>query len=69
MRQLFFVLNYNYNGENSQKWDLVITFDWRVLLTQSQRVWTAFWPFVNRAPVKKYDQISFLANFPIVIIM
>ena len=27
------VLHCNYNGEISQKFDLVITFDWRVLLT------------------------------------
>ena len=27
------VLHFNYNGEISQKLDLVITFDWRVLLT------------------------------------
>ena len=31
--QHFLVLHCNYNGEMSQKWDLGITFDWRVLLT------------------------------------
>ena len=36
------VLHYNYNGEISQNWDLVITSDWGVLLTQGQCVWTAF---------------------------
>ena len=40
-RQHFLVLHYN--GEISQKWDLVITFDWGILLTQDnwQCVWTA----------------------------
>ena len=38
----FLVLHCNYNGEICQKFDLVITFDWRVLLTLDQRVWTAF---------------------------
>ena len=38
----FLVLHYNYNGEIGQKWDLVITFDSGVLLTQGQHIWTAF---------------------------
>ena len=32
------VLHCNYNGEIGQKIDLVITFDWRVLLTKEKRV-------------------------------
>ena len=31
--QQFLVLHCNYNGEIGQKFDFVITFDWRVLLT------------------------------------
>ena len=34
----FEVLHCNYNGEIGQKFDLVITFDGRVLLTLDQRV-------------------------------
>ena len=49
-RQHFLVLHYNYNGEISQKWDLVITFDWGVLLTQGQRVWTAFCKIFSGTP-------------------
>ena len=41
-----------------KKLNLVITFDWRVLLTLEQRVWS-----------ERYDQIKFLADFPIVIKM
>ena len=33
LHNFFQVLHCNYNGEISQKLDLVITFDWRVLLT------------------------------------
>ena len=38
----FLVLHCNYNREIGQKFNLVVTFDRAVLLTQGQRVWTAF---------------------------
>ena len=40
--QRLLVLHCNYNGDVAPKFDLVITFDWGVVLTQGQRVWTAF---------------------------
>ena len=40
----------NYNGEIGQKFDLVITFDWRVLLTLGQRVGSAFCKIFSRTP-------------------
>ena len=46
----FEVLHCNYNGEISQKFDLVITFDWRVLLTWDQHVWTAFCTIFSGTP-------------------
>ena len=36
----FEVLHCNYNWEIGQQIDLVVTFDWAVLSTQGQRVWT-----------------------------
>ena len=44
------VLHYYYNGEISQKWDLVITFDWGVLMTRGQCVWTAFCKIFSGTP-------------------
>ena len=32
----------NYNGDAAPKFDLVITYDWGVLLTHVQQFWTAF---------------------------
>ena len=40
----------NYIWEIGQKWDLVLTFDWRFLLTQVQRVWTSFCKILSRIP-------------------
>ena len=53
---------------NWEKWDLIVTFDWGVLLTQGQCVWTAFCkifsgtPHLNIFCTPKYaPQISYLA--------
>ena len=48
----------NYNGEIGRKWDLVITFDKEVLLTEGQRVWTAR-SFLRDIPLDRiwHDQI------------
>ena len=47
-RQHFLVLHYN--GEISQKWDLVATSDRGVLLTQGQSAWTAFCKIFSETP-------------------
>ena len=67
-RQHFFVSHYNYNGDISQKWDLVLDFDWGwgVLLKQGQCVWTAFCEIFSGTPcltifsVPKYTPIPCL---------
>ena len=48
--QRLLVLHCNYNGAVAPKFDLVITFDWGVLLTQGQRVWTAFCKIFSGIP-------------------
>ena len=47
----FLVLHGNHDGEMGQKIDLVIIFDWRVLLTyKDQHVWTAFCKIFSGTP-------------------
>ena len=48
--QRLLVLHCNYNGDVAPKFDLVITFDWGVVLTQGQRVWTAFCKIFSGIP-------------------
>ena len=72
--QRLLVLHCNYNGAVAPKFDLVITFDWGVLLTQGQRVWTAFCKIFSGIPhltifstLKYAAQILYLAVFARVI--
>ena len=44
------ILHCNYNGVIHQKIYSVITFDWRVLLTQKQHVWTTFCKIFSGTP-------------------
>ena len=48
--QQLLVLHCNYNGDFAPKFYLVITFDWGVLLTQGQCVWTAFCKIFSGIP-------------------
>ena len=48
--QWLLVLHCNYNGAVAPKFDLVITFDWGVVLIQGQRVWTAFCKIFSGIP-------------------
>ena len=59
-------------GRLGQKWDLVVTSDWGVLLTHGQRVWTAFCKIFPGTPYlttliepKHVLQIPYLAMFGI----
>ena len=68
--QRLLVLHCNYNGAVAPKFDLVITFDWGVVLTQGQRVWTAFCKIFSGIPhltifgsPKYAGQIPYLAVF------
>ena len=47
-----FILHCNYKRKTWQKWDLVIAFDWWVLLTQGPLIWTAFCKFFSGIPEK-----------------
>ena len=69
----FLVLHGNHNGEMGQKIDLVIIFDWRVLLTyKDQHVWTAFCKIFSGTPhltiygaseyASKYAYLAYLAE-------
>ena len=48
--QWLLVLHCNYNGAVAPKFDLVITFDWGVVSTQGQCVWTAFCKIFSGIP-------------------
>ena len=48
--QRLLVLHCNYNGAVAPKFDLVITFDWGVVSTQGQCVWTAFCKIFSGIP-------------------
>ena len=70
--QRLLVLHCNYNGAVAPKFDLVITFDWGVLLTQGQRVLTAFCKIFSGIPhltifgtPKCVPQILCLANLAV----